>query len=1446
MPAGAPLSFAQERLWFLDQLSPGSAAYNISLVVDLEGALDLDAFTRAVAAIVDRHEALRTIFPSERGVPFQTIEPPGGFALPLTDLSSRSADVAAAETDEIIAAEIRRPFDLAHGPIFRGRLLRLAPDRHVFIGAVHHIVYDAWSNGIVFRELKALYSAFAAGQPSPLEPLRARFTDFAAAQRERLQGEALAREMRFWTSHLGVPPRLDLPTDRRRPPVQSLAGGREHLVLPDSLIESAERFSRREGVTLFITLLSAYAVLLHRNAGQDVMVIGTPIANRAGRDMEQVVGFFLNMLPLRLDVTGDPSFRELVQRTRRLAFSAYAHQELPFEKLVHELRPERNPGRTPIIDTVFVLDNNPGAVGGTIVAGDLKLTRRVVDNGTAKFDLGLLLFRRDGGRRATLEYNRDLFDSRTAVRLLDQYRRILEAALHDPDACVSALPAAADDEVVRMLGGWNGGATSYPRNRSIPELVAEISAGQPDAVAVVDAAGELTYRELDRSAARVARRLIAAGVQPGDRVGLWPDRSAQTIVRLLGILKAGAAYVPLDPSFPRDRLAALVRRAEVRIVIATSMSPPNAPLDDVVAVEIDRDRLDEREILTAPPADALAYVLFTSGTTGEPKPVGVPHRAIVRLAYGMPEVPTGPGARVLHAAPLAFDASTFEIWAPLLRGGAVVVSPSDLLAPAELEQVLTTRGVTALWLTASLFNLIVDERPEALRGVRHVLTGGEALSVRHVERALAALPDTILINGYGPTEATTFATRHVIQQDDVRRPSIPIGRPLDNTRVYVLDAAMRLVPPGMAGELWIGGDAVAAGYLGDRALDAQRFRDDPFAGGTARMYRTGDRVRFLPDGELEFLGRLDDQLKIRGFRIEPGDVEAALMAHPGVSRAAVAAHELATGRALVAYVVPAAGAEPPAPAELRAFLAARLPPPFVPHFYEVVPALPLADNGKIDRRALRPSTRENLPRGATPDTRLTSAETVVAAVWRALLGPAAIDAGSNFFELGGDSLLAAQAAGRLSTLTGAPIGVRSLFEFPTLSAFAKVLEPHLSAVPGLAAGDDVRVRERVASDQNARAPERLPAVAAHAPGEIEAVVAEIWRGVLNVPRIDLDDNFFELGGHSLLAVRVVAEIEARFGVALPPASLFERGTLRAQCRLLRQPAAPVEWSSIVAMRPSGSKPPLFLTHAIGGEVLSYQPLVARLASDRPVYGLRVQTERGRPVHRSVEEMAASYVAAIRRIQACGPYYLGGYSGGGVIAFEMAQQLRSSGEEVASLVMLDCPAPGGSRAASSVRDWLSVPVRAVQWMIDDDLVRDGWPAAWARARSKLAEWARRWTGGAQEVDIRYALGLWRYPPESRGYLEAMHAAIKRYRPAPYDGSVAVIRARSRKLLAVAPRAADLGWSRVVTGPVSVAVVPGAHDTIVREPRVRLVADMLTRLLDESGDARPPSPFTTAVR
>lgn len=2514
MPSSShPLSFAQQRLWFLDQLTPGLPLYNVPLVFDLEGPLNPETLRRALEELIRRHEPLRTVFPVDGGIPWQQVLPHGRLPLPVEDLSSLPSDERVAALDRLIEAEVRHPFNLQAGPILRTTVVRMASAHHVLVAGIHHISFDGWSSGVFFRELAALYGAFAEGRPSPLPELATRYVDFAAQQREWLTGDTYARQLAYWREQLRPPrPMLAIPTDHPRPAVQTHRGQRAEAELSDTVMTSLQALSRAEGVTLFMTLLAAYGVWLHRLSGQDDLIIGTPIANRTRQEIEPLVGFFANTLALRLDLSGAPTFRELLARTRRVAVGAYANQDLPFERLVEELNPDRSLSHNPIVQTFLVLEN-PYAAGQVIAVGDVVMRRRQVTTGTAKFDIMLFIRRAPVGRHVVCETSTDLYTAESGRRMLRDFCHLVEGLAEHVDDRLDRLPMWSQADRERVLLDWNSSAAPFAADRTLVELFEAQAMLTPEADAVLCGDERVSYAGLEARANRLARLLRRRGIGPDDRIGVCFHRSSELVVAVLAVLKAGGAYVPLDPAYPLERLRFIAQDAGCRVVLtepslqalasatgaellfsdadaendvsepeasgraarpdslayviytsgstgtpkgvaiehrqvvnlvswatttftaderagmlaSTSIAfdlsvfelfvplcsggavilvdnllalseaqartrvtfvnsvpsvvseflrvdrlPPSVSLvamageplhpslvarvyaepsvkkvfdlygptettvyatcalrtpdgpptigrpianttalvldpqlevvpigvpgelflggagvgrgylgredltrgrfvtdpvsgvssgrmyrtgdrvrwradgsleflgrldrqiklrgfrielgeieaalldhpgvheavvlkheDDpdggrlvafVVAHDTDDDTLfrhlearlphymlpstvvrlaalprlsngkldyhalqaptgpargavivhprtateehvaevwrsvlrlpevgvedhffrigghsllatqvtlrlrrlfdveleidtvfraptiaqqaqlieqrigprqgrreswradppDERRVpppgwsgrvapyprdcavstlfeqraLVEPEApalvsvaatltyaqlneqanrlahylrshleavspdtfadgpvpvgvalersadvviallailkaggayvpldptypslrlaalaerarvrcvitrdalrsrftsglstiavdadraaieaeastnlgeeprpEALAYVLFTSGTTGEPKAVGVPHRAIVRLAYGLPDVPLGPGETVLHLAPLAFDASTFEIWCPLLRGGRVAVAPDDLLTSNALEAFLAVHRVSVMWLTASLFNALIDDRPGVLAGLRCLLTGGEALSVPHVRRALSALPEVRLINGYGPTETTTFACCHVIDAHEMNdAPSVPIGRPLLNTRVYVLDADGQPLPPGEPGELWIGGDGVALGYLNDEALTASRFVRDPFAEeASARMYRSGDRVRVRADGALEFLGRLDDQVKIRGFRIEPGEVEAAIAQYPGVLRVAVIAADLpAVGPTLMAYVVlsPSLSGEQRTrllAQGLRDDLRTRLPEFMVPAKWTAVDALPLLATGKLDRQALaRMRSERDLPAPRLAQSPRSEIEESIAAICRTVLGVDAIGVDENFFDLGGHSLLMTQVVSRIQAAFRVELDLRTFFADPTVAGLTNavrrltaagtseanaiapvpreqnlplsyaqqriwflqhwyadsgiynvptaltvegvldvdaliralrdivdrhealrtvfpvigghpvqqvrrdarlsvpiidlsnldldaaeaeawtravaesrrpfdlaadpllratllrltdttsvllltlhhivcdgwslgvlfrelrtlyaaytrgeraslpplpvqypdfavwqrqyltgdILERHLSYwrhqlrppvavldwpvdrphpvettargghvvfdVPGetvtavsrfsaaegvtlfmtfLAAyqavihrytgQDDVcvgtpvanrtrpeiegligcfvntlvlrgdlsgdptfrrlveRTRDtaidaqvhqelpfellvdalkvrrsanrsplfqamlavqdesaesaelpgvsvsrmgvpfdyakfeftlnlRVGSDRgrgsleyNAdlfdrataegfvndfmafletalAAPDRrlsslrvagadarrgrrgspgpLPSPVQIAPvarsldgvSAIERQLEPLWREMLSLPTVGVGDNFFDLGGNSLTAIRLFSELERRFGVSLPLSTLFGNGTIEAQARLLASGAlrAPAR-SPLVPIQPLGTRPPVFLVHGIGGEVLSFGALAGHLGTDQPIFGLQASRHDTDQQGDTIEAVAARYVAAIRAREPEGPYLLGGYSSGGILAYEMAQQLRDGGHQVALLAMVDAPAPRATAAPLTPDNLWRLVKNAAYWPLDDEFLRSGWAAQRARLRAKVkAVQARGRHAGtaaalAAGADVRDLMGLWKVPPRARRFLEHYVRMTGTYQPREYAGTVTLFRART---LSLSYRgAADLGWSRLARGGVVVHRVPGAHDTILKEPRVRRLAAALSSSLRSATD------------
>jgi len=897
-----PLSFAQQRLWFLDQFAPGSSFYNVDNALRLRFPVNVQALEQSYNETVRRHEALRTTFRAVDGKPVQVIAESLHLPMTVRDLRHLPTTERESEALRIATDEARRPFDLARGPLVRTTLIQMDTADYLLLLTMHHIVSDGWSMDVFAKEIQDLYSAFCLGKPSPLPELPIQYADFAVWQRGWLEGEVFERQLAYWRKQLADLPALQLPTDRPRPAVMSYRGARHPIVIPDALCEKLKALSQREGATLFMTLLAAFQTLLHRYTGQDDIVIGSPIANRNRAEMEGLIGFFVNTLVLRTDMSGDPSVREVLARVRQTALDAYAHQDLPFEKLVEDLHPQRDLSRNPLFQVCFQLFN--------VKASSENLVQPLtVEAGVAKFDLrfDLLL----GPRRLSgfFEYSTDVFEEPTIARMAGHFLTLLEAIATDPEQRISQLPMLAAAERRQLLLEWNESRSEYPRDKCIHELFEAQVERSPDAVAVVFDNEHLTYRDLNLRANGLARYLRSRGVDADVPVFIFLERSLDMIVALLGILKAGGAYVPLEPEYPKERLAFILEDAGAPLLLTHSVLRSRLPEHSADVVCLDLERLADTDAENSPSganANSLAYVMYTSGSTGKPKGVSVVHRGVVRLVCETNYIDPSDDDVFFQFAPLSFDASTFEIWAPLLNGARLVVCSPGRPSLDELGQALQRYGVTTLWLTSSLFHEMVQRHPSSLQNVRQLLAGGDVLSVSHVKTALRALPGCRLINGYGPTENTTFTCTYEVKDATQLERSVPIGRPIAQTVVYILDRHRNPVPVGVPGELYIGGDGLARGYLNQIELTAEKFIANPLVDDpTARLYRTGDVARYRRDGNIEFLGRVDRQVKVRGFRIELDEVESALRRHPLVLDATVLAREDTCGdKRLAAYVVP--------------------------------------------------------------------------------------------------------------------------------------------------------------------------------------------------------------------------------------------------------------------------------------------------------------------------------------------------------------------------------------------------------------------------------------------------------------------------------------------------------------------------------------------------------------
>ncbi|RKI51412.1 amino acid adenylation domain-containing protein, partial [Corallococcus sp. AB049A] len=1035
-----PPSFAQQRLWFIDQLEPGSPLYNVPLAVRLEGALDVAVLQRALDALVQRHEALRTTFTAHEGTPVQVVHPPSAMPLEVEDLRGLEAGEREEEARRRVMAQGLRSFDLARGPLVRAQLVRLAEQDHLLALTMHHAISDGWSLGVLVREIGALYAAFVMGRPSPLPELPLQYADYAAWQRGWLQGDALDREVAFWKGRLeGAPAALELPTDRPRPAVRGNAGAMHFFQWPPELTQRLRALAQREGASLYMVLLAGWQVLLSRYSGQTDICVGSPIAGRTRAELEGLIGFFVNTLVLRARVEGETSFRELLKQVRGTVLEAYEHQDVPFEKLVEALQPDRSLSHTPLFQTLLALQNVPQ---GDLGLPGMSLKPLMMESRTAKFDVSVFFVEEGEGLRGSVEYSTELFDATTVHRMVEHLRVLLDAALSRPEAAVSRLPMLDAEERQRILDGGN--RTESAVKTPVHVLFAEQARKTPDAVALQTQDGRtLKYGELDAKANQLAHHLRALGVKRGTRVGVFVERSWEMVVGLLGILKAGGAYVPVDRNYPQERIALLLGDAGVEVTLTQQSLVQKLPESagalltlDTVWSEVAHQPETMPDVQVT--GEDLAYVMFTSGSTGRPKGVSVPHRGISRLVVGNSFLRFGPEEVWLQLAPVAFDASTLELWGALLHGAKLVLAPPHALTLEELGTLLKQERISTLWLTAALYEQMALHQVESLAGVSQVLAGGDVLPVQRVREHLKHLPaGAVLVNGYGPTENTTFSTTYTLTRDTALTSSVPIGKPIGNSTAYVLDTHGDVAGVGVPGELYVGGEGLAWGYLNRADLTAERFVPNAFSPQPgARLYRTGDKARWKEDGTLEFLGRTDFQVKVRGFRIELGEVEAALLKQEGVAEAVAVVRDVGGDKRLVAYIVAKPGRNID-PKGVESELRKQLPEYMVPSATGVLDALPLTANGKVDRKALADLDAHEA--GTAYEAPRTEAEAKLAAIWAEVLRVPRVGVKDNFFSLGGHSLLATQVVSRIRTELGVELSLRALFEAPVLETLAERL-----------------------------------------------------------------------------------------------------------------------------------------------------------------------------------------------------------------------------------------------------------------------------------------------------------------------------------------------------------------------------------------------------------------------
>ena len=1041
-----PASFQQQRMWFLEQLNPGNAPYHLPRAVRVVGKLDLALWQQSINAIVRRHEGLRTTFRAVDGVPEQVVADVLELGVTVVDCPELRGEGGAERIQALAMEEFSQPFDLATGPLLRLKFLRLAADEHILLVTIHHIAADLWSTSIFLGELVALYGAAVAGEVPQLAELPVQYADYAGWQRTRHSDGEFTADLEYWKDALAhAPAALELPTDRPRPAVQTTRGGSVPFVLSEQVMDDVRALSQHQGVTPFMTILAAFTVLLHRYSRAEDIVVGVPSANRERPEIAGVIGYFVNMLPIRADLSGQPSFRELLGRVRGSALGAFGHQDLPFEGLVEALQPRRDASRSPLFQVSFIFQN---IAIPTFDVGGVRLEPMDLPSETARFDLELQVF--DGpSLEGAFEYNRDLFDAETIQQMAEHLAVLVRNLVDEPDGVIGLVPMLAPEEMQVLKDRGNMPRCDWPLPLLTHRRIAEQAVRTPERPALTCGAETLTYAELDRRANQLANRLQALGVGRESLVGICVDRSADMVVALLAVLKAGGAYVPLDPGFPPERIGFMLEDSRLSVLLTQRSIAPQ--LDGGAAVVVCLDEV--RESLESESSDApreslepgdLAYVIYTSGSTGRPKGVQISHGALGNFLRAMQVSPgIGPDDTLVAVTTLSFDISMLELLLPLVDGAKLVVAPREVATDARrLAQLLDSSGATVMQATPSTWRMLLDDGWAGRRGFR-ALVGGEALP-RTLALDLLATGISVW-NMYGPTETTIWSAASPVDDGPVH-----LGVPIANTELYILDPARQLVPVGVPGELHIGGNGLARGYLGRPELTAERFVLDPFSSDPDdRLYRTGDLVRRRHDGRMEFLGRLDHQVKLRGYRIELGEIESGLLRHPEVKEAVVTVREDSPGdQRLVAYLTrhapdddTLAGATPvrgAGAAELRATLAQRLPDYMVPTAYMFLDAMPQTPNGKIDRASL-PAPDASRGDAAEYVAPRTPVETVVAAVWAEVLDIDRVGAHDDFFALGGHSLLSTRVLVRIREAFQVDVPLHRIFKDPTVAGLTEAL-----------------------------------------------------------------------------------------------------------------------------------------------------------------------------------------------------------------------------------------------------------------------------------------------------------------------------------------------------------------------------------------------------------------------
>jgi amino acid adenylation domain-containing protein len=1327
IPREKALSFGQQRLWYLDQLEPGSTVYNVSVCQRLEGRLDRGALERSLREIIRRHESLRTAIRVVDGVPETHPMPCGDWKLSYLDLRPRADDASSNNNEDsqsavstILDSELHKPFDLVAGNLIRATLIRTADLESTLILVIHHIAVDGWSLGVMGGELAVLYSAFRTGRPSQLPELPMQYSDYSAWQREWLESGVLAAELPYWKEHLQGATQVQLPSDRPRPPISTFRGKRFRHRLSGELVAAVRGLARTEEATLYMALLSTFYILLHRYTGQTDLTVGGAVAGRYRPEFENLIGVLINSLPFRTSLADDPTVRELLGRVKETTLGGLSHQHVPFDQLVAALQPPRDLNRAPFFELMFNLQNVPKR---PFDLPDLEIHPVEIDQGTSRFDLTVEAYETEGSIQLDLEYSTDLYDEATIRKYAVHFERLLTEMTLDPDQRISALRMLSDAEISGISSIGEGRSLDYRQDR-VGDWIETQCAATPNAIAVVCEGRQLAYRELSSRSNRLARRLVELGVTRGSLVGVCLDRSEEMIVAVLAIWKAGAAYVPLDPQFPADRLNFMAEDSAISLLVTEEKQRGTLRLGlGVRTLVIDSESAhtseqDSQAISSGSAAGDLAYVLYTSGSTGKPKGVQITHRALTNFLASMLQEPgLTAGDCLLSVTTLSFDIAGLEMYLPLVAGARMVIATREAASDGgRLARLIAGSGATVMQATPATWRLLLEAGWTGQAGLK-IICGGEALPQDLAKRLLATGAE--LWNAYGPTETTIWST---LQRVTSSEQAASIGRPIANTRILLLDEHRQLVPRGAIGELCIGGDGLARGYLNRAELTRERFIDHPFAAGE-RLYRTGDLARWLPGETIEFLGRMDQQVKIRGWRIELEEIEAVLESIPQIRQAVVVVRDFGAGdQRLVAYVS-LSGTDEFEPLAIRQHLAASLPNYMVPAHLVALPSIPLTANGKVDRRALasRDDVVQQVSRFVAPRT------------------------------------------------------------------------------------------------------------------EVERVMAGIWSEVLGVAEVGVFDNFFELGGHSLSATRLIARLRSAFQTEMPLRYLFIEPTIGGLSKHIqfdvssksyRFTSVTPQWNCMIPAQPQGTRTPLFLVagyQSPDDTLLVASRLIPHLGLDQPVFGFRPRWIEGdQEMYASVEEAAREFLAEMRTVQSRGPYLLGGYCVGGVVALEIARQLMQQGEKVELLVLIETERPNGLRAfLDETRRLCGRAKHAVE--VIAGIIRSP-----GRSRKDAIRGVvDRKLGGPPLT--KSGLAADRFYENKIGY----RRLIYRHKMKTYPGLIdLIVNERQYRL------DRHMGWKGVAQAGLKIHAVPGDHNTILTM-HGKQVAQLILKRIDE---VLPPSSQT----